>query len=246
MKKKWVFISILSVTIGFFIYLIQDRFLERNAWDAWNLPLTGKIIYIDPGHGGVDGGAENGEAVEKDIALSISKMLRDYLQQQGALVLMTREKDIDLADEDTKGLSRRKTEDLHRRVELINESKADYFISIHLNSIPSSRWYGAQTFYHEKYIENKIAAEMIQERLRENLDTKRKAKSISHVYLMKKAKKPGVLVEVGFLSNPAEREKLLSEEYQEKVAASIYEGIIRYFTEERERKVKMEKEKEDD
>lgn len=243
MKKKWIFICLMSVAIGFFIYFIQERFLEKNTWNAWNLPLTGRIIYIDPGHGGVDGGAENGEAVEKDIALSISKKLRDYLQQQGALVLMTREDDVDLADEDTRGFSRRKTEDLRRRVELINDSEADYFISIHLNAIPSSRWYGAQTFYHEKYIENKIAAELIQEELVKNLDTTRKAKSISHVYILKKAKKPGALVEVGFLSNPGEQKKLLSEAYQEKVAASIYEGIIRYFTEEMEQK-KKEEEKE--
>lgn len=243
MKKRWVLISVLTVAIGFFIYLIQEHFLEQGAWDAWSLPLTGRIIYIDPGHGGVDGGAKNGEAVEKDIALSISKRLRDYLQQQGALVLMTREDDVDLAEEDTRGLSRRKTEDLKQRVEVINDSEAEYFVSIHLNSIPSSRWYGAQTFYHEKYIENKIAAEMIQEELVENLDTNRVAKPISHVYLLKQAKKPGALVEVGFLSNPNERDNLLSEKYQEKVAASIYEGIMRYFTEEKERKIKIEKEK---
>ena len=89
-------------------------FFDQSTWDSWNLPLSGKIIYIDPGHGGPDGGAEKGKAIEKDIALSVSLKLRDYLQQQGALVLMTREYDYDLADKDTKGLSRRKTEDLHR------------------------------------------------------------------------------------------------------------------------------------
>ena len=227
---------------GFFIYLIQERLQGQNAWNAWNLPLTGSIIYIDPGHGGADGGAESGDAVEKDIALSISKKLRDYLQQQGALVLMTRETDKDLADEDIRGLSRRKTQDLHRRAEMINKSKADFFISIHLNSIPSSRWRGAQTFYSERYIENKIVAEMIQEELVDNLEnTNRKAKPINHVYLLKTVKKPGVLVEVGFLSNPEERDLLMDDKYQEKVAVSIYEGVMRFYTNEREQKVKEEK-----
>ena len=240
MKRKWFIISIIIAVFGFFMYFLQDRLFDKGAWHSWSMPLSGKIIYIDPGHGGVDGGAESGDAVEKEIALSIAKKLRDYLQQQGALVLMTREDDTDLAEEDTRGLSRRKTEDLHRRVQLINESEADFFVSIHLNSIPSPRWYGAQTFYHKKFIENKVAAEMIQEELVKHLDTNRKARPIGHVYLLKASEKPGVLVEVGFLSNPGERDQLLSDRYQEKVAASIYEGISRYFTKERNERIKRE------
>lgn len=209
----------------------------------WNLPLTGRIIYIDPGHGGVDGGAEREDAVEKDIALSIAKKLRDYLQEQGAFVFMTREKDVDLADEDTKGFSRRKVQDLHRRVKLINESEAEFFVSIHLNAIPSSKWYGAQTFYSTNYIESKIAAELIQEELIRHLNnTKREAKVINHIYILKKTKKPGVLVEAGFLSNPQEREQLLKEDYQDKIAAAIYQGIVRYFTEERNQIIEQNEE----
>ncbi len=160
--------------------------------------------------------------------------LRDYLQGQGALVMMTREIDTDLADPKIKGLSRRKTADLKKRLKVINESEADLFISIHLNSIPSPRWRGAQTFYSPHLVENKRAAKLIQEELIISLEnTDRNAKIIQNIYLIKHAKKPGALVEIGFLSNPEERQSLGDDHYQEKVAAAIYRGVMRYFTNEK-------------
>lgn len=232
MKKKIKWVAFIS---GFIMLLIlfQWQFTNNNSWDSWNLPLTGKVIYIDPGHGGPDGGAVGSNTLEKDISLSISLIIRDYLQEQGALVLLTRDEDVDLADENTKGYSRRKGEDLKKRVNIINESEADLYLSIHLNAIPSSRWSGAQTFYNGRYIENEHIAKYIQDELRKNLEnTNRVAKPIDGVYLLKNVKKPGALVEVGFLSNP-EEEKLLSKKvYQEKVAASIYNGVLRYFSNE--------------
>lgn len=214
--------------------ILQYQFLPKDSFDTWNLPLTGKIIYLDPGHGGPDGGAENGNAVEKDIVLEVALKLRDYLQAQGALVLMTREEDKDLADPDIRGLSRRKTADLKKRLKLINESDADLFISIHLNAIPSSRWRGAQTFYSPHLVENKRAAKFIQEELIASLEnTDREAKVIQSVYIIKNANKPGALVEIGFLSNPTERELLMQDDYQEKVSIAIYRGIMRYFTNEK-------------
>lgn len=207
--------------------------MDKDVWNSWNLPLSGKIIIIDPGHGGVDGGADSGDTLEKDIALKISLKLRDYLQQQGALVQMIREEDTDLASEGTKGFSKRKTEDLIKRVKIINESEADLFVSVHLNAIPSPRWRGAQTFFFDSYQENEAVAKFIQDELRNNLgNTTRQAKAINSVYLLKSSKKPGALVEVGFLSNPDEKTLLVQDDYQEKLAASIYTGISRYFSNE--------------
>ncbi|QGQ44031.1 N-acetylmuramoyl-L-alanine amidase CwlD [Metabacillus sediminilitoris] len=233
MKKKFKW---LGFTVGFIVLLIlfQWQFTNDKSWESWNLPLTGKVIYLDPGHGGPDGGAVGNNTLEKDISLSITLLLRDYLQEQGALVLLTREEDVDLADEDTSGYSRRKAEDLKKRVKLINESEADLFLSIHLNAIPSARWSGAQTFYNGRFIENEDVAKYIQDELRRNLEnTERVAKPIDGVYLLKNSEKPGALVEVGFLSNPQEEKLLNSEQYQEKVAASIYNGILRYFSNEK-------------
>jgi N-acetylmuramoyl-L-alanine amidase len=229
-------VKLWSTIIGFVILIVffQYIFANTSSTKSWNLPLSGRIIVLDPGHGGPDGGAVGGEILEKEVALHIAVKLRDYLQQQGALVLLTREDDSDLAAKDTRGYSRRKVEDLKKRVQLINQSEADLFISIHLNAIPSPRWSGAQTFYYGSFIENERLAKFIQAELRRNLEnTDRSAKVINTVYLLKYAKKPGALVEVGFLSNPNERELLASDHYQTKLAASIYKGILRYFSNEK-------------
>ncbi|WP_340084516.1 N-acetylmuramoyl-L-alanine amidase CwlD [Siminovitchia sp. FSL H7-0308] len=232
--RKRAKIILLSIAAGLLFLIIQYEFFPKDSFDSWSLPLTGKIIYLDPGHGGPDGGAERSDAVEKEIALDVAFKLRDYLQEQGALVLMTREEDTDLADPDIRGLSKRKTADLKKRLKLINESDADLFISIHLNSIPSPRWRGAQTFYSPHLVDNKRAATFIQDELITSLEnTDRHAKIIQNVYLIKHANKPGALVEIGFLSNPTERELLKQDDYQEKVAVAIYRGIMRYFTNEK-------------
>lgn len=230
--------KIIAFTVGLvilFFILQYDYFKTKESWNSWSLPLSGQIILLDPGHGGPDGGAGEEGALEKDIALSVSEKLRDYLQEQGALVIMTREEDKDLADDGTRGYSRRKVEDLKKRLAMINESEANFFVSVHLNSIPSQKWRGAQTFYAPQLKDNAIAAKFIQDELRTNLEnTDRKAKPLSSVYILKNAKKPGVLVEVGFLSNPTEKQLLKTDEYQDKVAASIYKGMLRYFSNESE------------
>ncbi|ANB59643.1 N-acetylmuramoyl-L-alanine amidase CwlD [Anoxybacteroides amylolyticum] len=227
--KLWGILISTVLLIVFFQYMIGST----SSMKSWNLPLSGRIIILDPGHGGPDGGAVGEDVLEKEVALRVAVKLRDYLQQQGALVLLTREDDYDLAKKDTKGYSRRKVEDLKKRVQLINQSEADLFISIHLNAIPSPRWRGAQTFYYGSLIENERLAKFIQAELRRNLEnTDRSAKVINTVYLLKYAKKPGALVEVGFLSNEEERELLASDHYQTKLAAAIYKGVLRYFSDE--------------
>ncbi|MBM7650551.1 N-acetylmuramoyl-L-alanine amidase [Bacillus ectoiniformans] len=211
------------------IILFQYSLDDKESWKSWNMPLSGKVIYLDPGHGGVDGGAGDEGGLEKDIALAVTSKIRDYLQEQGAIVLMTREEDVDLAARETKGYSVRKAEDLKKRLHLINDSDADLYLSIHLNAIPSPRWRGAQTFFSPNRPENKEIAKAIQDEIVLNLEnTDRLAKPIQHVYLLKYANKPGALVEIGFLSNPEEKRDLVSEEYQDMMAAAIYKGILRY------------------
>ncbi|MFD2043135.1 N-acetylmuramoyl-L-alanine amidase CwlD [Ornithinibacillus salinisoli] len=218
------------------IVLVQIPILNttENTWGTWSLPLSGKTIVIDPGHGGVDGGAVGkDDTLEKDIALEVSKKLQDYLQQAGALVYLTRETDKDLAAEDTKGLSKRKAEDIRKRMQFIHDKDADFFLSIHLNATPSSQWKGAQTFYYPKSEEGKHLAKMVQDEITRNLEnTKRSALSINHLYLLKNAEIPGALVEIGFLSNVEEREQLKQDDYQRQMAGSIYTGILRFVTEE--------------
>lgn len=232
MVRKLKYTGVALGLIALFL-IVTFKFMEDDSWNAWNLPLSGKIIVLDAGHGGMDGGASAENVLEKEISLAVTVKIRDYLQEQGALVLMTRESDKDLADEDTKGVRNRKREDLHNRVTFINESNADLFLSIHLNSIPSKRWKGAQTFYTGRFEENERVARFIQTEIIRNLEnTSREAKTIDQVYVMSNAKKPGALVEIGFLSNNEERTNLIKESYQEKVAAAVYKGVLRYFTED--------------
>jgi N-acetylmuramoyl-L-alanine amidase len=226
---------VFALSVVSLLFLIQYQFISKDS-ATWHLPLSGKIIIVDPGHGGIDGGAvSKAGLLEKEVTLAISDHLRDYLQEAGALVLMTREEDRDLAAEGTKKIRQRKIEDLKRRVEIVNESDADLFVTIHLNAIPSPRWSGAQTFYHRAIPENEALAKFVQSEIRTNLEnTERLAKPIDNIFLLKKAEIPGVLVEAGFLSHPTEAQMLQTEAYQQKVAASIYQGIMRYYTNEEE------------
>ena len=224
-------IALSLVLLLMIILVFSNQLPFAKSWSPWSLPLSGKVITIDAGHGGPDGGAvsESG-TLEKDISLAICLYLRDYLQQSGAIVLMTRETDTDLAQIETKGLGKRKREDLVHRAQNITESKTDMLVSVHLNSIPSPRWRGAQSFFTSNHPDNAGFAAHIQAELKRNLEnTDRIAKPMDKtVYLLKAMKIPSVLVEVGFLSNPEEARLLSQPIYQQKLAASIYQGILKY------------------
>lgn len=225
-KKLLLGLCLLVVFVAIATYEIP----AEQATKYWSLPLAGKVISLDAGHGGPDGGAVSRQGViEKDINLAITLYLRDYLQQSGAIVKMTREGDYDLASPETKGYSKRKTEDLKQRVRVIEEDQSDLFISVHMNSIPSNRWRGAQVFYYPSHPDNADLAALMQEEMKRNLEnTDRIAKTVNTVYILQALKIPSALIEVGFLSNTEEALLLKDEKYQRKVAASIYKGILRY------------------
>ncbi|WP_209866138.1 N-acetylmuramoyl-L-alanine amidase CwlD [Paenibacillus shirakamiensis] len=230
-KKAFIGLALLAVIIGVALYEVPTE----KAWNYWALPLAGQVIALDAGHGGVDGGAVSPQGlIEKDINLSVTLYLRDYLQQAGAVVVITREDDRDLASPDTKSYKERKTEDLKSRLRFVEEKSAKMFVSIHMNSFPSDRWSGAQTFYPGHQPESAHLADLVQQELKRNLEnTDRVAKKAENVFLMDSIKIPSVLVEVGFLSHPEESKLLGDQEYQRKVAASIYNGILRYSSGER-------------
>lgn len=223
-------LAIAAALVAFTVTVFLSRMPSSSTWSYWSHPLAGKAIVLDAGHGGVDGGAVSREGIiEKDLNLSIVLYLRDYLQQAGAVVSLTREGDYDLAEPETKGYSRRKTEDLLERAGKVQASNPQLTVSVHMNSIPSPRWSGAQTFYHSRNAEGKRLAADIQEEIRVSLEnTNRVPKTRDEVYLLKSLESPVVLVEVGFLSHPEEARLLADDAYQKKVAAAIYRGILRY------------------
>lgn len=184
--------------------------------------LKGRIIYIDPGHGGKDPGAMYKELKESDINLQISKYLKEELEKNGAIVYLTRIGDYDLSENNARN---HKRNDLTARARLINESSCDMYISIHLNSDPSPTWNGTQIFYTDNNEENKQIAET----LKKELKIKREIKELKNMYLFDKINRPGVLIEAGFISNPNDRYKLKQESYQQKLAKNITTGIIEYF-----------------
>ena len=191
-----------------------------------NLLLLGKVFYIDPGHGGLDPGTIYGNIYEKDINLEISFKLQKILESEGAIVYLTRYGDYDLSNNNA---YLRKKSDLNNRAKIINASNADMYISIHLNSISSSKWKGAQVFYDDINPNNIVIAKIMQEQLREDLNTKRKIKEINNMLMNRKIIIPGILIEAGFLSNEDDRYLLRQQSYQFKICDSIKNGVLKYY-----------------
>lgn len=224
------------IAVGLTVVILVAVLLGRHtpasqSWTYWSMPLAGKTVVIDAGHGGIDGGAVSKSGViEKDINLAIAFYLRDYLQQSGAAVVLTREGDYDLANPDTSVIRKRKTEDLLKRVSTIQQSGASVVVSIHMNSIPSEKWSGAQTFYYPNHQDNSLLAALIQDEIKRNLGNTTRLPALKKgVYVLEAVKTiPTALVEVGFLSNPGEAGRLADPDYQKQVAAAVYQGLLRY------------------
>lgn len=228
-QKRWI-IRVLILLI--LVTVLPITLLYRNKCsETVSLPTTTKVIVIDPGHGGYDPGRMGTSGKdEKDINLAISLYLREYLEQSGSIVIMIREEDTDLYVDDDSG-RRMKTIDLTNRKDIVTKNKPHALISIHVNSFPQSRYYGAQTFYSGDNEESKQLALIIQEELIRvlNSNNRRQVMEKNDVYIIKGLDMPAVLVECGFLSNPQEEQRLNDPQYQQKIAWSIYVGLQRYF-----------------
>ena len=199
-------------------------------------PLGGITIVLDAGHGGIDGGASNGEIVEKDITLAITQKLARQLKRLGAEVIITRTTDGDVISEHKPSetfasLRERKKQDIFLRQSIVASTQPDLFITVHANAIPDSKWRGAQVFYHKTgHEESQYLAKAVMESLKGELgNTNREALAIEQIYLLKKTDVPAILVETGFLSNPEERDLLVNKKYQDKIATAIAQGIEDYF-----------------
>lgn len=217
MKK----INIILLSIFFlFICIIDKTYAIVNGYS-----LLGKVIYIDPGHGGLDSGAIYKNILEKDINLEISKKLSNKLIEEGSIVYMTRSIDKDLS---TTKVNRKKS-DLINRAYLINKTKPDLYISIHINYIENSKWKGLQIFYNNKNKENINIAASLTNCLKEKSSNVRDAKYNGTYYMYNNIIEKGVLIELGFLSNPNDRYRLTNEKYQDILVNNITFCIEKYF-----------------
>ena len=185
--------------------------------------LSGRVILVDAGHGGHDGGARARDSGvwEKEINLLIAQALGDSLRQAGAAVIMTREEDMEY--------HRNKRKDLSARLELARQGKADALISVHMNEYRSRRESGPQVFYRAGQEASRLLAGALQEALILELKPKKERAAMAGDYFILSLDVPSVLVECGFLSNPEEEKLLLTSDYQQRVAAAITRGIEEFF-----------------
>ena len=232
LNKKIIRMTILCMFVLVFgIAIISD---QKETVPTVSLPVSGKTIVIDAGHGKPDEGAESSRGTtEAETNLKIALKLQNLLEQSGSTVLLTRSDENAIYDLDSKTLRQKKISDIHNRVKIGNESSADIFVSIHLNKIPQQQYDGWQTFYNGKSAEGQKLAVSIQNNLNDAIqkENNRVAKSIENIYIVKHVEIPTTIVECGFLSNPEEEKLLLDDEYQNKLAWGIYNGIIDYFYE---------------
>jgi N-acetylmuramoyl-L-alanine amidase len=189
-----------------------------------SIRLQDKIICIDAGHGGNDPGALGPSGtMEKDNTLAIAILVKEKLENNGANVIMTRFSDQDLSYPD-----RSRNDLLNKRVAIANDSDADIFVSIHNDSFSSAVASGTTTFHYgnEQAIE---LANHVQKALTNELNTNDRGTRFASFYILRYTTMPAILVETAFISNPEEELLLASNDGRNKIAESIYNGIVRYF-----------------
>lgn len=197
--------------------------------------LSENIIVVDAGHGGIDGGAgKKNDVLEKNINLEISKKLKKELLVEGFEIIMTREDDISLEDFSAINSSRYRR-DLDARKGIINNNEPLAFVSIHCNSSKRSSARGIIIYYYPDSVEGERLAKCISESVDENFygsylnDDKLRTEILTdNFFILRETEFPGVLVEVGFITNPEESRLLREEEYQQNLARAIKKGIVNY------------------
>lgn len=237
MKNRTIGYVVLAMLLWTVLCMPSYEDVVTYVWKSAARP----VVVLDPGHGGVDGGAESSQGTaEKDINLAIAKDLRDRLEEEDIKVIMTRSTDEGLYDDSQEGAIRSlKTQDMSKRLEIIKKSHADLVVSIHLNSFTQDASVkGAQVFYpsggDEKLVEkSEQAAKIIQGKLNKkiNIDKDRTELGKNDVMLLRNIYSPIVIVECGFLSNPEDAENLKKDRYQEKISKTLKASICKYLQE---------------
>lgn len=233
LPKKRILLIVTCVVVSIFTYLLGSN-RNNEIIQTVSLPVTGKVVILDAGHGGEDEGAQSQNGTtEADTNLKIALKVQHLLEQAGCTVILTRSDENAIYDESAKTLKEKKVSDIKNRVKIGNESSADIFVSIHLNKIPQRQYYGWQTFYKDGNEQGKKLATCIQNNLNESIqkENNRVPLKIDNVYIIKNVQIPTAIVECGFLSNEQEEKELLTDAYQTRLAWGIYTGIINYFYE---------------
>lgn len=192
--------------------------------------LAGRIICVDAGHGGYDGGAKATDSGvwEKGINLSVALKTQQALEDLGAQVVMTRTQDVDLS-KDTQVTTTKKRQDMEARVQLAKDAGADMMISIHMNEYRSRSVSGPQVFYRKDQDASRLLAGCMQKSLIDTLSPAKERATQAGDYFILSLDIPSVLVECGFISNSQEEKLLLTDAYQALIAQAIAQGAADYF-----------------
>lgn len=231
-KKRLILITTM-ICVSLTVFLVNSSLPKTETIETVNLPVSNKVIVLDARTSvfQMSGAQSSNGTTEAQTNLKIALKVQNLLEQSGATVILTRSDENAIYDIDSKTLKQKKISDIHNRVKIGNESSADIFVSIHLNKIPQQQYYGWQTFYQEGNEQSINLAKSIQENLNDSIqkENKRVAMKIDNIYIMKHVEIPATIVECGFLSNPEEEKLLLEDEYQDRLAWGIYNGIMDYF-----------------
>jgi len=234
-RKTIGIIAVLLAAVLAFVFM--TRYIERSSPVSVSDPRRIRTVVVDPGHGGIDGGAVGiGGIVEKNLNLEIALKLRDILLTNGYQVVMTRDSDRSIHSSG-QSIAEQKRSYMGNRLKLMESTANSLVVSIHQNTFEDSKYSGAQMFYGKVNEESRFLAEAIQKRFVSNLqkDNKRQIKEAGKdLYLMYHVKTPIVLVECGFLSNPIESALLSDDTYQNKVAFTVFSGIMDYLGQRQE------------
>lgn len=240
--------SLLIITLSIiFIIVIIKTYLSTNKNSSNSITIETssfaeneikRTIILDAGHGLPDGGAtstSNPNIIESDLNLKVVLKLEELLKQSGINVILTRSNEYGIYNETADTIRKKKVSDMENRVKLSKNSDAELFVSIHMNTLNNRSVTGFQVFYSDTNSNNnisKICANYIDENLKKNINetnTTKTIKEIKDIYLTKNLNLPLILIECGFLSNENESNLLNSDEYQQKLAWSIYTGLMDYF-----------------
>ncbi len=221
--------SFFSCLFLFTAFLIGKGFFPPDSLPAGTKDEDRLTIVIDAGHGGRDGGAvaDDDGTLEKHLNLAVAKKLQALLESADIRVIMTRETDTELALPDS---PHKKRDDLQNRLRLAQAYPNTVFISIHMNKFPVAKYNGLQVYYSPNHKDSIKLAEQIQRdsRILKSENNRETKAAGSNIYLLSHIQVPAVLVECGFLSNYEEKECLKTEEYQTKLALSLYCSILNY------------------
>ena len=231
MERKKVFGGIVALLLCLlFVLFILNRGPEPVAAFSPQR-FSGHVLVIDAGHGGEDGGAVSFSGVkESTINLEISQKLNLIAGFWGANTVMLRSSDVSLHDDSAKTLHEKKVSDLNHRISVIESHPDAVLISVHQNSFTNQKYSGAQVFYAGTE-GSSLLGDYTQEVLRQSLDpgnTRQAARISNSVYLMSHISCPAILVECGFLTNPAEDAMLQNDSYQKKIAAALAGSYLQY------------------